>query len=92
MNLAALRAFDAVLSTGGFARAAERLNLSQPAVSAQILGLERMYGVSLFRRGLWVLRLPSSAKRWRRMCAGCWASCATWNISCARPAIWSRGN
>jgi len=51
MNLAALRAFDAVLSTGGFARAAQRLNLSQPAVSAQILGLERMYGVALFRRG-----------------------------------------
>jgi aminoethylphosphonate catabolism LysR family transcriptional regulator len=51
MNLARLRALDAVLSAGGFVRAAEQLNLSQPAVSAQILALERQYGVELFRRG-----------------------------------------
>ncbi|HEX2525133.1 MAG TPA: LysR substrate-binding domain-containing protein [Geminicoccus sp.] len=51
MNLPSLRALDAVLATGGFGRAAERLNLSQPAVSAQILALERQYGVELFRRG-----------------------------------------
>ncbi|WP_027135726.1 LysR substrate-binding domain-containing protein [Geminicoccus roseus] len=51
MNLASLRAVDALLATGGFARAAERLGLTQPAVSAQILALERAYGVELFRRG-----------------------------------------
>jgi aminoethylphosphonate catabolism LysR family transcriptional regulator len=51
MNLASLRALDAVLATGGFGRAAEQLHLTQPAVSAQILALERSYGVELFRRG-----------------------------------------
>ncbi|MBI1245525.1 MAG: LysR family transcriptional regulator [Alphaproteobacteria bacterium] len=45
-----LRAFLAVAETGAFRRAAERLRMSQPALSAQIRDLERAVGVVLFDR------------------------------------------
>jgi DNA-binding transcriptional LysR family regulator len=45
-----LRAFVAVADSGGFRRAAERLNLTQSTVSQQIKRLERETGHPLFRR------------------------------------------
>lgn len=45
-----LRAFVAVSETGGFTRAARRLNLTQPAVSHQIRRLEDQVGRALMRR------------------------------------------
>ncbi|MCP2621659.1 LysR family transcriptional regulator [Mycolicibacterium smegmatis] len=42
-----MRAFVAVVETGRFAAAAERLRLSQPAVSHTIRGLEQRWGVRL---------------------------------------------
>lgn len=45
-----LRAFVAVVETGGFTRAAERLNLSQSAVSLQLKRLETNLGKSLLDR------------------------------------------
>lgn len=45
-----LRAFHAVAETGGVTRAADRLGVTQPAVSAQIRSLERERGVTLFER------------------------------------------
>jgi DNA-binding transcriptional LysR family regulator len=45
-----LRAFVAVQSLGGFTRAAERLHLSQSAVSHQIRRLEEQVGVALLVR------------------------------------------
>jgi DNA-binding transcriptional LysR family regulator len=45
-----LRAFVAVKETGGFTRAAERLNLTQSAVSHQIRRLEEQVGRPLLRR------------------------------------------
>jgi LysR family transcriptional regulator, hydrogen peroxide-inducible genes activator len=46
-----LRCFHAVLEAGGFSRAAERLDLSQSAVSQTIANLEHRLGTSLLRRG-----------------------------------------
>jgi DNA-binding transcriptional LysR family regulator len=46
-----LRCFHAVIDAGGFSRAAERLDLSQSAVSQAIANLEHRLGTSLLRRG-----------------------------------------
>jgi DNA-binding transcriptional LysR family regulator len=45
-----LLAFEQVIQTGGFARAAQRLNLTPAAVSYQIKQLERLFGAPLFER------------------------------------------
>ena len=49
-RLDALTAFVAVADEGGFARAGRSLNLSAPAMTRAIAGLERHYGVALFHR------------------------------------------
>jgi LysR family transcriptional regulator, hydrogen peroxide-inducible genes activator len=46
-----LRCFHAVIEAGGFSRAAERLDLSQSAVSQTIANLEHRLGTSLLHRG-----------------------------------------
>ncbi|WP_066263173.1 LysR family transcriptional regulator [Hydrogenophaga flava] len=46
----ALRCLDASARSGSFTRAAKELNLTQSAVSNQILNLERQLGVTLFDR------------------------------------------
>jgi LysR family transcriptional regulator, hydrogen peroxide-inducible genes activator len=46
-----LRCFHAVIDAGGFSRAAERLDLSQSAVSQTIANLEHRLGASLLHRG-----------------------------------------
>src|SRR3954447_11905327 len=50
MNFRHLRAFAIIVDAGGFARAAARLNLSQPALTRQIQALEAELGVPLFDR------------------------------------------
>jgi len=50
MNIAALRAFLAVAETGSFSRAAERVFLTQPAISKRIAALETELGTRLFDR------------------------------------------
>lgn len=50
MNLDALRCFCAVVDTGNFRLAAERVHRSQPAVSQRIKTLEREYGQTLLDR------------------------------------------
>jgi aminoethylphosphonate catabolism LysR family transcriptional regulator len=50
MNIAQLRAFHAVAVAGGFTRAAARLGVTQPTLSAQVKALEESYGVELIER------------------------------------------
>ncbi|MGO4690152.1 LysR family transcriptional regulator [Glaciibacter sp. 2TAF33] len=50
LDLEKLRTFVTVVSAGSFVRAAEELNLSQPAVSRNIQILERQFGVRLLDR------------------------------------------
>jgi DNA-binding transcriptional LysR family regulator len=46
-----IRCFHAVVEAGGFSRAAERLDLSQSAVSQAIANLEHRLGATLLKRG-----------------------------------------
>lgn len=50
LNLDQLSTFTQVIELGGFSAAAQRLNLSQPAVSLQVRQLERRLGVRLVER------------------------------------------
>src|SRR5215467_12906784 len=50
MNLRHLRTFVAIVDAGGVARAATRLNMTQPTASRQIDALESELGVQLFDR------------------------------------------
>ncbi len=50
LNLDRLRAFSYVIELGSFSAAAERLELSQPAISLQVRELEKSVGVRLIER------------------------------------------
>ncbi|MEM9247918.1 MAG: LysR family transcriptional regulator [Pseudomonadota bacterium] len=57
-----LRVFEAAARTGSFARAAETLNMSRPAVSQQIQALETSLGRPLFKRGARSVALTDAGK------------------------------
>ena len=57
-----LRVFLEVVRTGSFTRAAERLKISQPAVSQNIAELESSLGVSLFDRSRQSVRLSGEGE------------------------------
>ncbi|MBN3786905.1 LysR family transcriptional regulator [Burkholderia sp. Ac-20353] len=63
--LSALRAFEAAVRLGGFARAAAELNVSTSAVSHQIRALEETLGARLLERstGLGGIRVTSAGAR-----------------------------
>ncbi|WP_406981926.1 LysR family transcriptional regulator [Nocardiopsis protaetiae] len=63
VELRQLAYFAAVADEGGFARAAERLHVGQPAVSQQVRRLERELGVVLFDRSTRHVRLSDAGAR-----------------------------
>ena len=62
MELYQLRSFAAVAELGHLTRAAERLHVSQPAVSAQIKALEDELDVVLFERGATGMALTAAGR------------------------------
>ncbi|PWR03896.1 LysR family transcriptional regulator [Meridianimarinicoccus roseus] len=67
LELKHLRAVRAIHEAGGLARAAERLNLTQSALSHQIKALEEMAGVELFLRRAKPMRLSPSGQKLLRL-------------------------
>ena len=63
MELYQLRSFVAVAEAGHLTRAADRLHISQPAVSAQIKALEEELEVELFQRRSSGMALTAAGKR-----------------------------
>lgn len=63
MPLSALRAFEAAARHESFARAAEELAITQPAVSKQIAALEERLGLKLFERAHRSVRLTPGGQR-----------------------------
>jgi DNA-binding transcriptional LysR family regulator len=62
LGLNQLRVFDAVVRCGSFARAAERLAVTPPAVSLQIRLLEEACGATLFERAGRRVRLTTAGE------------------------------
>lgn len=63
MKRAHLRQFLALVETGSFTRAAERLGVAQPTLSAAIAELERLAGTRLFVRDKRQVRLTDAGAR-----------------------------
>ncbi len=63
MQPSQLRAFHAVAQTGSFTKAAETLNVSQPAVSDHVRKLELAYGTPLFIRHARGIQLTEIGRR-----------------------------
>lgn len=61
-----LIAFEAAARLGGFTAAAERLNLSQAAISRQVKLLEESLGARLFHRGHRSIQLTPEGRRFLR--------------------------
>ena len=62
LELRHLKTLVALSETGNLSKAGKRLNLSQPAVSHQIRGMEEDYGVELFERKSDPLRLTAAGQ------------------------------
>ena len=66
---AQLKAFHAVAVHGSFTRAAQKLFLTQPAVSDQVRKLEERFGVLLFHRNKRSVQLTDLGERLRAIAA-----------------------
>lgn len=66
IDLRHLRTIKAIHDTGGLARAADRLNITQSALSHQVKGIEAQAGVELFVRRSKPLRLSAAGQRMLR--------------------------
>ena len=65
MEMAWLEDFLAILECGGFSRAAERRNVTQPALSRRVRALEQWIGTPLFDRSTHAVTLTPAGRRFR---------------------------
>lgn len=63
LELRHLRMLEALVCSGNLSRAAQRLHLTQSAISHQVKQVEDHYGVSLFERKTQPLRLTAAGQR-----------------------------
>ena len=63
MDLAQIETFDCIVREGNFSRAAWKLDLTQPTISARVQSLEEEMGVSLFLRSGRTLVLTDAGER-----------------------------
>lgn len=63
LDLRHLRTLTAIAETHSISKAADRLHLTQPAISHQVRLLEEMYSLSLFERKTMPLRLTPAGQR-----------------------------
>lgn len=61
-----LNIFVTVIKEGSFTKAAKSLGISQPAVSQNIVGIERELGIQLFERTRSELKLTEDGERFRQ--------------------------
>jgi DNA-binding transcriptional LysR family regulator len=71
VNIEAMRAFLEIASTGSFQNAAERLNITQSAISARIKSLEQRLNRILFTRRRAGAELTVAGARFMRHAQGC---------------------
>jgi DNA-binding transcriptional LysR family regulator len=62
MNFQHVRSFCTIAAEGSFSRAAERLHITQPTISAQIQSLEKSLGTRLFERSAQGISLTQDGK------------------------------
>jgi LysR family transcriptional regulator for metE and metH len=62
LELRHLKTLVALAETGNLSKAGKRMNLSQPAVSHQIRGIEESYGIELFERKSDPLKLTAAGE------------------------------
>ncbi len=80
-------------SHGGFSRAAERLNLTQPAVSDHVRKLEETYGVQLFQRAAQGVTLTDMGRKLFAIAERQFeAEAEAHGTAVARPARWKRAS
>ncbi|MEM7562806.1 MAG: LysR family transcriptional regulator [Pseudomonadota bacterium] len=75
MNIESMRAFLEITATGSFQQAAERLHITQSAISARIKGLEQHLNRELFRRKRAGIELTDAGSRFFRhaqICVQSW--------------------
>ena len=80
-----IRVFEAAARTGSFARAAERLAMSPPAVSQQIRALEDHLGPRLFHRAAAGVSLTDDGRSLLSACSGPLAKIQSAAEELARP-------
>ena len=71
MNIESMRAFLEIASTGSFQNAAERLNITQSAISARIKSLEQRLNRVLFARKRSGIELTDAGIRFQRHAQNC---------------------